>query len=640
MNRMTVFDRWGNFVSELSDVLAATWTQEINALSTLEIQTRQELQKGQRIVWRDDMLTWHEHIVTSTDYVHDSGDVPILTAYCVDSLSELSGDYIVDKRPGVSVQGGVGARVALESALEDTRWTVGTVEVATMDGQSLYHESAWDAVSDIIDKWGGEFDVTLTVNNFTGVTARALNLRNRIGSDKVTRRFEWTRDLISITRTYDDESVCTALYCWGKGLELQDEEGEATGAYGRRIGISDVTPDGLAYVHDDEAKLIWGRPGTDGTIEHVFGEFLDENCEDPEELYEEGLAYLADHIEPLISYEASVVQFGAAGLDLSGVSLGDYIQVVDKGFETPLRLAARVISMTTNLLQPGNPDVTIGNFIPGIDDLYESVSGKVGGLTDRSASWEAMQSASAGYISRLVDELNDLFASSGAFATFDFANGLTFTDHATYEESTSAINICGAGFRISSEKDSSGGWVWSTYGTGLGFVSSYICGGTLQAGMICSVDQSSWWNLDTGEVHITTGGVDLSDIYTQLQLTNDALTVAITQKNEEVTSLQQELSDEADYISDNTARINEITSYVRIGTDSSGMPLLNLGTTTNNMTVEMTNSQLSFLNEGAVVAYVNNQELYETNVTVTDQLKIGPYAFIPRDTHMSLVYIG
>lgn len=500
MDRIAVFDRFGGHLFDLADVLSATWVQEINGEDSVTVQTRQPLAKGMALVWRDATGRWHEHVVSSVDEEHSLDGGPLLTVWCELSTCELRGDYVVEERPGVQT-GKASARTAMESALKSTRWAVGPVDVATLAGCSMYHESAWDAVCQVVKTWGGELEASYDVDPASGVTARSLGLRAKLGKQNATRRFEWGRDLESIKRSVDETDVVTAIYAWGKGEELDG------GSYGRRIGISGVTPDGLPYVHDDEALKVWGRP--DG--EHAFGDMVEEDCEDPQELYRLALADLAVRSAPRVSYTASVVQFGEAGSDLAGVGLGDAVQVVDRGFAQPLRVGARVVRIETDMLMKKSPVLTLSNFVGDLSDITSGLAKQVSSLTDRSAGWDAVQSASSGYVNAVIDEINRLFASSGGYVEYDPARGITVTDRATARESSRAINLSGAGLRIANRKTSSGDWDWRTFGTGDGFLADLIVAGTLKAGVITDVTGKNYWNLDTGELRMA-AEVDLPDL--------------------------------------------------------------------------------------------------------------------------------
>ena len=143
--RFSLYDRWGAYLRDLDGVLSASWAQEINGEDSLELEVLGDLSKGHRIVWRDATGTWHEHVVSSVDDTHDSDGPPTSKAWCELSTCELRGDYVVDKRPGVS-SGGTSAREAMEAALGGTRWSVGTVDVSRRASASLYHQSAWRSV--------------------------------------------------------------------------------------------------------------------------------------------------------------------------------------------------------------------------------------------------------------------------------------------------------------------------------------------------------------------------------------------------------------------------------------------------------------------------------------------------------------
>lgn len=493
--RFTVYGRWGNGLFELTDVLAATWTQAINELDTLEIKTRQAVAKGNAIVWQDSKGIWHEHLVSSVEAEHSTASTaPVNTVYAENSLCEIRGDYVVNKRPGVGVTGGATASEALAAALSASRWSVGAVDVATKASASLYHTTAWDALSDVVGAWGGEIETALTAGT-SGITARKLNLKAKIGQASATRRFEYTRDMSSVKRAYDDTDVITAVYAWGKGEELD------SGGYGRRIGIASVNG-GVDYVADADALALWGRPDGNGGKAHVFGDYTNEDQEDAAALKVEAEAYLAGRCAPEITYTADVLQFGAAGVDLTGVSLGDAVHVVDTSFEPELRIEARIVGMKTDLLDPYNPTITLGNYTRGLEEQFASIKSTLGGISNRAATWEAMESAAAGYLNRVIDGLNDIFASSGGFVSFDPASGITVTDKDTVEASTMAVNISGAGIRIADSKTSAGGWDWRTFGTGAGFTADEINAGTLTAIRIQDATGENYWDLATGEMHL------------------------------------------------------------------------------------------------------------------------------------------
>lgn len=498
--RFVVFDRWGAYVRDMSDILKAEHTEQLNGADTLLLETTEELVRGQRVVWRDTTGAWHEHIVSVVEEQRDGAGEPLISATCRSSVCELEGDYVVDVRP----QGG--AENALTRALSASRWGVGTVDVSGTASIVLYHMSAYAAVSKVVETFGGEIRADITVDPSTGVTARDLSLLAHRGVTSPTRRFDYGGDVQSIKRTVDESAIITALYAWGKGEELD------SGGYGRRIGISSVTSDGLPYVHDDEANAVWGR----GDGGYVYGELVEQEVTDPAVLLAKANKYLAEHNAPVVSYEATVEQFGAAGLDLTGVILGDAVQVVDAYHGRELRLTARVVKLKRDLLNDKAVDVTLGNVLPTAATSRAKLDAAVGKLVNNTAATDAIQAASAVFVEKVIERLNSLFETGGGYTEFDITKGLTFTNGPTFESSTMALNLSGAGFRIANTKTAGGEWNWRTFGTGAGFVADEIVAGVLKAGTIQDVTGLNYWNLDTGDLRIGAGstiaGVSADDI--------------------------------------------------------------------------------------------------------------------------------
>lgn len=492
-----VFNRWGTYIRDIdpSELIDAKRKVVLNGEDSITIRTTQMLTKGMRIVWRDEMSIWHEHVVATVDETHDGAGDTIREAWCENSWCELRGDYIVDKRPGV--RNPCDARTALTSALSSSRWTVGTVDVAKTGGASMYHCSAWDAVSTVVGTWGGELRADITVNVSTGVTSRKLSLLTHLGntSNQITRRFEWDSDITSISRKVDETDVITACYGWGQGEELENEDGGTS--YGRRIGIADVNPTGLPYVVDNVANQYYGR----GDGAYVFGNYVNEECSDPNTLLAETTAYLAENSTPHVVYNASVAQFAAAGADLTGVAIGDEVQVVDRAFVPELRITARVLELEYDMLDNSDMSVTLGNYNSDISTYALSTSRALSTLSNKSAGWDAVQSASAAYVESVISQLNSLFDSAGGYVTIDTSTGITVVDNPT--NPSMAIQINGAGFRIANTKTQSGAWNWRTFGTGDGFTSDEIITGTLSAGKITDVGGNNYWDLDSGEFNLS-----------------------------------------------------------------------------------------------------------------------------------------
>ena len=509
--RFILFDRWGEQLRTVTGITSAEWAEELNGEDTLTLAATDELAKGQRVVWCDQQGIWHEHTVASVSMEHAGGE-PVYTATCENSISELYGDWVADKRPSGS------ASLAVRAALETSRWTVGTVDVEGSHSASLYRTSAREALQTVVETWGGELSTTIAVSG-TKVTSRRVNLTRR-GSDN-GRRFTYGRDMLSIARTVDADDVVTALYGFGKGEEVGD-------GYGRGIDFADVNG-GKQYVEDLEALETWGRPDGSGGKAHVFGKFEASDCDDPEELLELTRAELERRKEPKVSYEASVSTFADYGYDFSGVALGDDVALVDMAGAVCFRAKGRVTRLVRDMLDEGRPtEITIGNIVEGVDGLLSQQYADLKSLVERATGWDVAAYTPGPYIQQIMDGLNREFDAGASYIYQSPEQGFIVASVPLDPETgrplstpAMAIQLKGGGFRIAKDLLGDGSWNWRTFGTGAGFVADYIIAGNLLAdlittGTISDRTGSNYWDLDSGEFRLaataTIGGETADEI--------------------------------------------------------------------------------------------------------------------------------
>ena len=204
-----LFDRNERYIGNLKNVLSARHPEELNGENVLELTTLDEVEKHQRILYKDEYGNWHEFIVRGVDESKvDKGIERII--FAEHSFYETLGDYVEDKRAYNTT-----ANIALERALETTRWEVGQVDDLGIGSTNFYHISAKEAVQKVAETWRGEIRTRVEVNG-TKITGRYVDLLARRGEDR-GRRFTYTKDLLSITKTVHRDDVITALYGYGKG---------------------------------------------------------------------------------------------------------------------------------------------------------------------------------------------------------------------------------------------------------------------------------------------------------------------------------------------------------------------------------------------------------------------------------------
>lgn len=512
--RIDVYTWQDAYVSTIGpeELLALTHTDELNGEDSVDIATTFALKQGYRLVWADRLGKVHEHVCQDPKGLHAGGDT-VYTDTAINSICETYGDYIEDKRPY-----GYGFLQALNVCLGPTRWTAGTVDqTGTVDkGLTFYHTSAREALQSIL-KCGGELETEITVSGGR-VTSRKVGIRSHRGAKGGHRRFTYTKDLTSVSRT-EHYGAITACYGYGKGIETD------TGGYGRKLTFGDIN-NGKNYVEDATALKLYGRPDGMGGHTHVFGQYENPNCEDAATLLAETRAYFDSRKEPGMTYEADAVDLMQFGRDWEGVAVGDDVQIVDTCFSPALRCEGRVTKLVTDELG-GSMRVTLGNVTETITDMLLAQQQKVSSLSKRSSNWDVAASTPPSYLQQVMDSMNAQFNLAGnSYIHTSFEHGLIFgsvpldADGRSTTGDGMAMQLCSQGFRIAGGCKADGSWDWRTFGTGKGFFAEFICFGTMlgdliKAGTIQDKSGKNYWNLDTSEVHLGPGAtLDGKDIAT------------------------------------------------------------------------------------------------------------------------------
>lgn len=419
--RLWVTDRWENFKGPIKTLFECVDTREVNGENALSLTCLAALDKGDRIVWQDRMGRWRENVVDGITEERAAAGI-VYTYYCPSSAQvELSGDYLEDKRPLNTT-----ASVAMASALSESRWTVGTVEDLGQNGTNFYHTNAWQAIHDVADTWGGELSFEIAVSG-SAVTARRVSLRGRVGADN-GKRFTYTKDLVSVTREVDEGNVVTALYGFGKAPESTDEDGNLTGGYQRKLTFGDVNG-GKNWVGDADALARWGRPDGRGGKTHVFGDVEFGDCEDARELLSLTRGELKGRCTPKVSYEVDAVSLARAGEGFEGADEGDTVLVIDKVYDPPLRVQARIMKVEENQLTEGGATYTIGNF-QTVGEVMAAQRSSISKATSslRQTITEAVNASNAASSTKWGENLADAKKYLEAFTNDGVAGAKDYTE--------------------------------------------------------------------------------------------------------------------------------------------------------------------------------------------------------------------
>lgn len=487
-----VFDRWGRQVATLDDVVSAVHTDELNGEDSLTLTLIGDvLAKGMRIVWRDKFGTWHEHVVSELTVEHGIDGVST-TAYCENSIAELLTDYIVEREPTGS------AAAVLGRALESTRWSVGTVEVSGTNHTSWYHVSAYEALKDVVEVFGGELSTTIEVAG-SEVVGRRVSLLGRRGDD-LGQLFTFGRNLERVQREISSDDVLTALYGYGKSLDSYDEEGNATGGHTRKLTFGSANG-GVDWVGDDEARDKWGLPDGKGGKKHTFGKVEFDECEDAAELLRLTREELKRTSKPTVSYTGDVVSLAEGGLaNGEDTRTGDTVHIRDRDLDE--RLEGRALKVERDLLDESRTTVTLGNLAPTLSGQQGDIAGNLDWLRERAGGLDGAANLTDSWLSALIAGWNDRINATGGYVYWEQGDGITVYDRPLDQNPTRAIQLKGGSFRIANGRKSNGDWDWRTFGTGDGFTADVVNAGTIKGG-------SSYWNLETGQIRISDGDIEI-----------------------------------------------------------------------------------------------------------------------------------
>lgn len=515
--RFIHFNRFGAYLGELTP-MQATRTRNVDQCGVDKVELvllDNGVDKYDRIVFCDSMGRTCEWIVMSSRGSR-AKSIPICIVNCYGSMQELSRHFMPTLRRGSKDT----PAQALAKALEGTRWSVGQCDEGSGE-YSVYHQSSLASVKDIAEAYKMEVEPVIQLSaDGNSIAKRSVCLVKRLGRSNTALRLDYGSGLSGIDRVLSADDVVTRLYCYGKGVQTTDDDGNETGGYSRKITFAEING-GKEYIQDDSLLEVWGVPGPNGSLVHTEGIFEDGDCEDKATLLAEGRAALAERSKPIVSYEGTVEALGRAGFDANACDLGDNLQMVDTTFPKPLRLSGRVLEIVEDLLGDGSPSsVKVGNVIEGFVKRSEHVQQTIDRLTSSAGSWDSAATLGSSYLDGLIDGLNKVMNETGGYTYIKPGKGLYVYDKPEDANPTMCIQIGGGYFRIADGKNSDGTWNFRTLGNGHGLVADAIVSGTIsanliRAGIIQDKSGKNYWNLDASEVRLGPGAkLDDKDIAT------------------------------------------------------------------------------------------------------------------------------
>lgn len=506
-----LFDRLDGYICE-PHVLSASWVENLEGEDTVTLRTTQSVAKYDRLVWRDWTGKWHEHVADEPQVSRTGSGVPVYTVAFRTALYDLDAYHVASLyRPK-----GKSAQEALAHLLDGTRWAVGDCSGLGTASASFYHTSVLEAVRSLAKAWGGDLYAEVAVDS-RGVRSRRVSLKPR-GSDS-GRRFEYGRDLAGVTRSVAAGGVYTALYGYGKGEEVGS-------GYGRRLTFEGVaaadSPEGQAWVGDEEARQAWGIPNGSGGVSHRFGSVTFDDCEDAGELLRLTRARLQETKAPQVTFDLDVLAISDAGLDSDDVGVGDIVQFVDQTFTPTLRGSARITERTVDLLSRASVSLTIGDGVEGASDRMRSYESRLDAMRTQAATWQAASSAAPDYLRRLLAGISELSNLGLSYKVESPELGVMVANVPLDPETgapTSAAPSAGysclrlrAGYIQTSSRYEGGAWVWQAAVQGGGIVADSITSGTIAGADYWAGKGGPHWDLGPGGSLVIEGYATKEDL--------------------------------------------------------------------------------------------------------------------------------
>ena len=304
--------------------------------------------------------------------------------------SDLHSFIIENKRPrGTADQ-------VLSGILEGTGYQLGNVDGLTRTGKlSFYYISVRQALVKIIESYACEFKVRYTfVEN--KIIGRYIDLSRSFGHF-TGHQFEYGSNILDVTYEESSDDVVTALIGRGKGEQSTDDNGEATGGYGRRIQFKDVVwsvangdpvnkPAGQNYVTNETARNIYGLH-QNGVIKHRFGVYTNEDIEDPVELLKATYNELQRLSVPIVTFKANLLDL--ANAIEQDVWIGDSVGIVRD--QIGIAFEARIHKLTIDKLDNNRSVAELGD--------YQTLQAK-----DRATRQQAIKDVVSGFSESLIDK--------------------------------------------------------------------------------------------------------------------------------------------------------------------------------------------------------------------------------------------
>lgn len=421
---------------ETAVLTSAILKEPLNKMHTLELEINslavdvQHIREENYLLLKDLSDNWKCFIVREITEKHSTEEIK--EVYAEDSSQELI-DYIVRrefKDQSITLQS------LLNVILLGSRWQVGAVDTtpAIKFPVETKNKTALEVLYDAVEAFNMEvnFRIEVTGNKITG---RFVDIKKHIGAN-YGKRFEYTKDIVSIERKVDSSKIKTACIPEGavpQETEEERKENKQTTEEVKKPPI-DITsiewkrptnpidkPKGQDFIEIPEATAQWGYLKADGSKTARVMYYNNTECLTPEDLINKAYAVLKEASKPVVNYKLDVVDLfaltGDEELSFEYVNTGDIVTVTDEVFNPPIELRTEIINKETNLLKPEESKVELGSFIRNLVDSKATAS-----LTEQINSTVSTVTNGLDYIeSKVVNVSNDFKKFENNFNSIELA---------------------------------------------------------------------------------------------------------------------------------------------------------------------------------------------------------------------------
>ena len=521
-------------------------------------------------------------------------------------------------------------------------FTLGNVTVTDPNDyivrSDIDYVNTWDVITKkLVDMLGG----FLQVRHVDGVNyLDYLAESTLLAPQKIT----FGKNLLDLKRTRKGEDIATAII--PLGAKLKDAEGNDTD---QRLTIASVNG-GLDYIVDEDAVKDLGI---------IFRTVIFDDVTEASNLKTKGQAYLSDSVKQWETIDLTAADLATVDRDITSFHLGTMVQV--ESYPHGLNQRFRVEKLSLKLFDPAANMMTLGKTIKAFSEVVvfkkgdpgqpgqpgtpgrdgkDGVNGKdgkdgvgVASITEQYYLSTSATALSGGSWSETVPNWVD-----GRFmwtrSVITYTNGTTVNTNAKC--ATGAKGDQGnpgkdaAVHSLTAPSDTS--YMWLDISLDPPILKRYdpekaawvIVNDTtdivynLEQNLLATI-QVSGQNIQS----IVSESYSLKD-YTEALISSVSTEIEQTKNSFEIQFNQFNADLEA--VANGTdAEFEEIRKYIRF---ENGQILL--GEVGNELELKISNDRISFLQDGAEVAYFSNRKLYVTDTQILHSLQIGSFAYVPR----------